>query len=353
MASKSLSRSELKRVAQLAHVSKVTVWRVMREEPNVAPATRERVLAVLSDLQIDQRLKLVGLILPDSDNPFWSKVGYCFEHELAAKNVQVVIARSQGDPDKEVQIADRLRSIRVSGVIYAPVDKSMKALAQIWLKGEVPVIVLDRRDEDGQLDSFSVNGRLGTELAFLHLLAHGHRRIGYLRGKATSMGTERFEAFLDMKAATPGITVSDHWIHDGDFTIESGRRFAEALLEMDSKTPSNLPTAILAANDLMAIGLMQRLQEAEWKLPERLSVIGFDNILWADFVHPRLTTIDHSIEQLARHAVNKLVERIQEHELKVPRGDWKPRRAVLVPPTLMQRRSVADLSKQEARSATV
>ncbi len=178
---------------------------------------------------------------------------------------------------------------------------------------------------------------MGTLCAVDYLVAHRHAKIGYLRGHdGAESARERYDSFREAMARNR-LESQQEWVFQGDFTCASGRSCAERLIAM---APENRPTAILAANDLMAIGLMQRLQENGWSLPRQLSVIGFDDVDWAQWTFPALTTIAQPVHKLVRAAVRLLTNRS-----RAINGDDAARPApetVVIEPTLVPRASVTE-----------
>jgi DNA-binding LacI/PurR family transcriptional regulator len=210
--------------------------------------------------------------------------------------------------------------------------------------GDIPFLVVDRPLEAdpwpleaGPCDFLGFDSRRGTQAAVEYLVAHGHKKIGYLRGlSSTETARERYEAFLGAMARL-SLQVPDESVFEGDYRVESGQICANLLIELSTR--GNTPTAMVCANDLMAIGLMQRLQEHGWKLPDQLSVVGFDNISWSRWVYPALTTIAQPVEEIVRLGSSLLARRLAEFE-RDPLSKSPP---VYQPfnPQLIERNSVA------------
>lgn len=332
-------RPTLEQIAERASVSIATVSRVLNNHPGVAPSTRDRVLEAFQQLSPPrQQLLLIGLILPDTHNPFFTELAFELDSDCEKRGAYLLMARSDGRADRELLLLERFSEIAVDGVIFissgtAPSDTLMRTLTDEKLP---PVVALDRGLGISNLDQVTVDGGKGTEQAIDHLVEFGHEKIAYIKGLAgTANALERFESFL-LAMAKNRLEIRPEWIFEGDFEVPKGREFGERLLTMKA---SDRPTAVLVANDLMAIGLMQRLQEAEWPLPHDLSIIGFDDIPACTWTHPRLTTVAQPTRRLVREGLSLLLQRVSERQShRRPTG---PAKAARLTPVLVPRASVA------------
>lgn len=206
----------------------------------------------------------------------------------------------------------RLSGLGMRGLILITAGHGSDALLSLIASRRLPVIVCDRRvGAAANLDFVTVGSRQGMAIAIDHLVVFGHKKIGFLRGPAdTESARDRLESF-GAAMSSRGLDVAPEWIFEGDFSLASGRACAERLIAMEE--PSR-PTAIVTANDLMAIALMQHLQTRGWQLPRDLSVIGFDDIEWSEWTYPALTTLAQPLRKLVREAVRLLIARINEPE---------------------------------------
>jgi DNA-binding LacI/PurR family transcriptional regulator len=306
----------------------------MNNKSNVSTPTRDRVLSAMKQLGVGTPTPpLIGLIVPDSSNPYFSSICFKFEKYFEELGAHVLISSSEGRPDRELELVERFLSLQIKGLLYVPTHRSSAAFLRLVADGTLPVLVFDRKVQAGNFDFVAVNSRHGTLCAVDYLIAHGHRRIAYLKGlESTESARERFESFTDAMAQNR-LDLVPEWQFDGDYTLSAGRACAERLLVMSK---GERPTAILAANDLMAIGLMQRLQQEGWDIPSQLSVIGFDNIEWSEWVFPSLTTIAQPIPHLVREAARLLMQRVDET------GPRLEPRSIQIEPKLIPRASVAE-----------
>jgi LacI family transcriptional regulator len=258
--------------------------------------------------------RLVGLIVPDASNPFFSELVFEFERALEEQGLHHLSSSSERRSDRELLLFKRLSGLGMRGLILITAGPSSDSLLSLIAGRRMPVVVCDRRvGAAANLDLVTVTSRQGMAAAIDHLAAYGHRRIGFLAGLAgTENARERLESFRSA-TATHAFELPPEWVFDGDFSLASGRACAERLVAL---APAARPTAIVAANDLMAIGLMQHLQTRGWQLPRDLSVVGFDDIEWSEWTYPALTTLAQPVRKLVREAVRLLVARIHEAEQK-------------------------------------
>ncbi|WP_195818867.1 LacI family DNA-binding transcriptional regulator [Roseobacter sp. MH60115] len=302
--------STVKDVAREAGVSVGTVSKVLSNNTTVKTALRERVLKAASDLNYrpnmaaralrTNKINIVGLVVPDITNPFFAQLALRIETEAAQRGHTVMLTNSHDDPaTEERQIAALLEQSPRGLIIVASNDSS----SQLH-NTQVRVISLDRRFHASPL--VSTDHAHGSESAAEHLISLGHRRMAYLAGpQNTEVGRQRRLGFARCVArhqtATPGLSLN---ILEGHFDYESGEHMARRLL---AAPPDIRPTAIAAASDQMAIGVLRAARDMDIAVPETLSVMGFDDITLASLVVPRLTTISQPSALLAKEAVRQVL----------------------------------------------
>jgi LacI family transcriptional regulator len=322
-------------VARRARVSASTVSHVINGTRAVAPATRRRVEAAIAAVAYrpnalarslrSGRSHTLGLLLPDSGNPFFAEVGR--EIQLAAfdAGLSVFLCNTENDPEKEQRSVGVLTRTRVDGLVLVAVDDRGDALRAL-VRQRVPVVVMDRERPDLALDTVLTDHREGGRLATRHLAALGHRRIGVVAGPRGLSPSELRLAGHRRALAEAGLPAAPELVRHGDFHPESGRAAARALLAL-----ARPPTAILACNDLMAMGVLRAAAEAGRRVPEDLAVVGYDDIELAAFTVPPLTTVAQPRREMGRAAVRLLVNRLADPGL--------PPQQALLPVALAVRRS--------------
>lgn len=325
----------ISQVAERAGVSVTTVSHVINETRFVSGAVRERVQQAMDELgyrpnALARSLRrgethTLGLILPDSSNPFFAEVAQNIEVAAFEQGYNVILCNAQGAPSKERLYLDVLQKRQVDGLILLSTGEDGESLSQA-LHRDIPIVMLDRDLPAADADVVLVDNRLGAVVATNHLLELGHRRIGCISGPShINPSARRVSGYLDSLAGA-GIAFDETLVVRGDFHPESGRAGAHALLSRPDR-----PSAIFACNDLMAIGAVRAACELGLNVPEDVSFVGFDDIQLASYITPPLTTVVQPKAGMARTAVQLLFERMADRSL--------PARRHVLSPTLVTRAS--------------
>lgn len=329
-------------IAKIAGVSAASVTRFFDKKSKVRPIISDKIINALKDLGISMPVKqVVGLIIPDADNPYFTSIAFEFEKEFERYGWHLLISNSEGKLSRDLELIDRFKGLGISGLIYINCGNQSDDLysSLIAENHDLPVLSFDRPIKSRSFDYVVIDSKKGTLQSVDYLVTKGHQRIAYQKGlKGTLTADERFDSFMEAMAANR-LTVDTQIIFEGDYQFGSGVECADRLIEMDE---DKRPTAIICANDLMAIGLMQRLQKGGWKLPDQLSVIGFDNIPISQWVYPALTTISQPIRILVSNAVSILLKRIKAKRENIEIEQEK----CIVAPMLIPRESVAEVHIQ-------
>lgn len=325
----------IRQVADKANVSPTTVSHVINQTRFVAPETEERVRKAMLDLNYSPNIiarslrrgetKTIGLIIPDSANPFFAEYARYLEESAFHMGYSLILCNSNDNIEKEHRYTDVLLNKQVDGIIFLPTGDDKQSV-QTLINRHMPVVLVDRILENIDVDAVITNNYQSGYLATRYLIENGHKRISIIRGPAEiSLSVQRLKGYMKaMKEA--GLDVSPGMQTSGDFQIESGYEAAKILMNQ-----SPLPTAIFACNDLMAIGAMKGVREAGFLVPGDISLVGHDNIELTTYFQPALTTISQPIEELACKAIDLLLERIKQPDL--------PARQVVLPNKLVIRQS--------------
>jgi LacI family transcriptional regulator len=304
-------------IARAAGVSVATVSRVLNSSPKVAQTTRRRVLRILDELGYApnnlarnlraRALRVFGLVIPDIRNPVYTSLHRGVEDVARAAGFFVLLANTDEAPQREAEYLRMLLAERVAGVILVPTATTQLEAVESLLRARIPVVALDRPLLGADVDTVQPDRAQGVWLAIEHLHAHGHRAIGLVNGPAemASAGqrADAFHAVLRARGLEDGSARQAH----GDFREEGGYQAARTLLDS-----SNRPTALLVANNLMALGAIRAAAELGVRIPEDLALIAFDETEWAPFVAPPLTTVAHPVHELGRTAAELLERRLAE-----------------------------------------
>jgi LacI family transcriptional regulator len=310
-------------VAARAGVSRQTVSRAMNDKADIRAETRQRILRVAQEMGYrpsslarglkTNRTRTIGLVVPDIANPFFAEVARGAAEAAYDEDYSVLLCNTDEQPVREWAILEMLEAHSVDGLILVSSrlsdDQLQRALAA-W----PPCVVVNRRLEPQPgAGCVLVRDALAAQWAMRHLLERGHRRIGLLAGAPTSRsGQERQRGYrLALEAA--GLATKAEWHPPCDPTVEGGYRAALALL-----TSQPMLTALLAYNDLVALGAQQACRELDRRIPLDCALVGWDDIVFSSHVSPPLTTVRMPKRQIGERAMALLFELIQDPSLAPP-----------------------------------
>jgi LacI family transcriptional regulator len=325
-------------VADLANVSIATVSRVLNESGYVSPELDQRVRQAIATLgyrrnALARNLRrneslTVGVLIPDSSNPFFAEVAKGIEEICFSQGYTVVLCNTDENSQKAASYLSSLYQQRVAGFVVVTTEKLQEHIRQS-LDDDFPIVIVDRAVSNLDMDSVVSDNYGGARQAVEHLISLGHRRIGFVVGeKELETIRSRWSGAVDAMHGA-GIGVDQRLVYSKvDYLPGSGYAATESLLSQH--TP---PTAIFAFNDLMALGVLNYAQSHGTAVPEQLSVVGFDDILIASYAVPSLTTIAQPKYELGRTVAEILLQRIQGH-----RGE---RVNLVLPTQLVVRNSTA------------
>ncbi|PYE85365.1 LacI family DNA-binding transcriptional regulator [Pseudoroseicyclus aestuarii] len=299
----------LKDVAREAGVSPAAVSRHLNGRITFPQKTRERIDAAIERLAYHPNLtarrlslgrtRVIGVVLPDIANPFFSEMVAEIERSGSAQGYDISIWSTRGDPRREEAAAGRLREAHVDGLIFASAGADPVALRRT-LTGLDRVVLLDEDIPGTALPKVMVENMTGAAAAAEHLLTLGHREIAIIAGPAgSSTVSDRIAGF---QTALLAAGLGPAPVHYADFQREAGRRAAEALLALPRR-----PTAIFACSDELAIGAIVAARAMQLEVPRDLSLVGFDDISYASVLGPALTTVRQPLAQMGQTAVDRLL----------------------------------------------
>ncbi|HEU5156690.1 MAG TPA: LacI family DNA-binding transcriptional regulator [Streptosporangiaceae bacterium] len=303
-------------MAERAGVSKSLVSLVMRGSPHVSERRRQAVLKAARELGyrpnavarslVEGRTRLIGALVADLHNPFFAEFLDGLQESLHGANLRMIVGSGRWDPLFEAEAVEAFLEMRVDGlVLLSVVPDSLNEAA-----ASVPVVIVGERDVSG-VDIVVDDDELGARLAVDHLVELGHQRIAHIEGSPSTTARYRRAGY---EQAMSQYGLSGHIVVEpGDFTEEGGYRATRALL-----TRRPRPTAIFAPNDLVAIGALSAADELGLRVPDDLSVVGYDNTHLAAIRHISLTTVDQPRRDMGRVAAELLCARIDD-ELREPR----------------------------------
>jgi LacI family transcriptional regulator len=313
----------IREVAEKAGVSSATVSHVINKTRFVSVVVQERVRKSMDELGYHPNAlarslrrgetKTIGLILPDSANPFFAEIGRAIENAAFESEYSVVLCNTENDQNKERLYTEVLEDKQVDGMIFVAAGDQTDSLHRL-IQGKLPVVLVDRDLPSLEVDTVLSDNFLGGRLATQHLIDLNHQRIGCITGPSNLNPSAKRVAGYRAALMDAGIPLDETLIIRGDFHPESGRLAALELLGL-----SNRPTAIFVCNDMMAVGALRAAMESGLRVPEDLSLIGYDDIELACYTTPPLTTIQQYKMEVGRVAVEILVNRINKKQLNPQR----------------------------------
>jgi LacI family transcriptional regulator len=292
-------------IAEHAGVSVPTVSKVLNGRADVADGTRRRVQQAMADRGYQRRKPaarsragLVDMVLPDLDSPWVVEVLRGAEAEARRADSQLVLTSTEDGPAGGKQWLDRLATRRTDGVVLVVNEPAPEAVEQLAAL-HTPVVLLD--PVGGSNPAYATVGATnwaGGLSAVEHLIGLGHRRIGVVSGRPRLVcSQERVEGYR-AALGRAGIATDECLVHFGDFRAEGGRLGARTMLELPEP-----PTAIFAGSDMQAVGVYQEAAHRGLRIPDDLSVVGFDDIAFCEHMSPQLTTVRQPLARMASEAV--------------------------------------------------
>lgn len=336
------SKVTIVEVAARAGVSTATVSRVLSGLSGARSPAREGVLKVARELNFHpnrlarglrgRQRKLIGLILPDLQNPFFTGVVHGVEGVLCEAGFTLLLGHSNGLAEREQTHLGVLRGEGASGLVLIPgnaPDSDYESL-RAW---HLPVVAVDRTPTGLEVDFVSVTNRDGAREATQHFVALGYREIALINGpKGFDVSRERLIGYQEaLNAAALPHTAS--LAVNGDFQQRSGYERMGQLLDLSKR-----PRAVLVGNNLMTLGALQAIHERGLRIPEDVAVIGFDDMAWATSLRPPLSAVAQPAEELGRTAARLLLEKIAEPD--------RPARQVVLKTRLVVRASCGAAGQQ-------
>jgi LacI family transcriptional regulator len=304
-------RATIRDIADLAGVSIATVSRVLNDRPDVAPETRETVLQVVREHGFSTnrgarglssgRTGMIGLTLPLVADAYFGPILSGAAEALYERDLRIVLAPTLHEHDREVTLVERLARGTTDGAILMLPEESEQELRALQSHG-YPFVVVDPREPPPEgIACVAAMHAAGAKQATEHLLELGHRRIGAITGPPGWYATEERLVGFRAALASAGILLDPELIVHSDFRLEWGARAAEQLLSLDDP-----PTAIFGFNDNVAIGALHAAHRRGLRVPEDLSVVGFDDTAQSVIVVPQLTSVRQPLAEMGRMGVSLL-----------------------------------------------
>lgn len=322
-------------VAKAANVSVTTVSHVLNGTRKVKPETEELVRLAIREVGYIQNslarslamsaTNTIGVAIPTFSNRYFVDIVRSIESECMKNGLMMLFSDTHDDPDQELKIVQAFHQRRVDGVVLAPADDGRLGSLAYLRNNRIPTVIVDHLLAKG-FDQVGLKNKQAAQELIAHLIAHGHRRIGFVAGAAwNSTSAERLDGYR-AALVDAGLPYVEELVCCGESAIGPGRLATQKLLAAAQR-----PTAIMTSNNLMTIGAMQALREASIEVPRDMALVAFDDFDWADLFSPRLTVIAQPLEKIGAKALKLLIQRISD-----PEG---VRKTIRLSPTLQIRNS--------------
>jgi LacI family transcriptional regulator len=275
-----------------------------------------------------RRSNTIGVLIPDLNNPLFPPIIRGIEDRLAEHGYVALIGNTDADLARERLVFDQMMARHVDGFVLGTATAGSPVLAEA-ARGDVPVVLMNRTSPDFSFSAVSVDNEQGERAAVAHLAALGHRRIGHIAGpQDASTGEARLRGFQAGMAASQLPVTGAQVVYASAYSLEEGERRGRELVEAVDGL-----TAVVAANDMLAIGCYGALDELGLRCPGDVSVIGFNDMPFVDRLHPPLSSVRFPHYQLGNEAATLLLERVEAAE--------SPVKILYLAPELVARRSTA------------
>ena len=314
----SRSTMTIREIASLAGVSTATVSRVINEPDKVSEETRDRVETVMREHHFvadglagglaSRKSRTIGLIIPTIANSIYASSTQAAQRVAQGAGYTVLVGVSDFSAHTEAALIHRLLERRVDGLILTGADRDREVYAKIT-HNKVPFVITWQLTKSADLPAVSFDNYKAAAAATAYLLSLGHARIGLICGRTdvNDRAFERRRAYEEsLKGA--GIAIDPALIHECDFDIFEGRAVMSRMIALHDR-----PTAVFCANDIQAIGAITACQDANLRVPDDISIMGFDDLPIAQYTTPKLTTVRVPADEMGTRAAGALIAAIREN----------------------------------------
>lgn len=304
-------------IAKLSGVSKATVSRVLNGSKPVSDAVREKVMRAIEETDYKpsslarslttKETKLIGIVIPDVSNPVFSELVKGMEDMSGVSGYNILLCNSYLSHKKELDYLEIFRDKEVDGIIFLT-TKERPEQVEFFKKFGKPVVLVDRKFKTMDIPSVGIDDYTAALKAVNYLINLGHKNIGMVRStlQDSSHGFNRYEGYRRAMEGA-GLSINPQNVIEGDFSVKSGYNAMLKLLSGEAP-----PSAVFFANDLMAVGGIRCITDSGMKVPEDISVMGFDDIPIASMFIPSITTTRQPFFEIGKKAMEKLIHSIQE-----------------------------------------
>lgn len=330
----------IKDVAKKAGVSTATVSLVLNnKDSRITHETRQRILKAIKELNyhpnfaarslMTSRTKTIGLIIPDVSNPFFADFSKCLESRLSQHKYSVLLCNSDNNIEKEKNYLTELIYRNMDALVISSVNIEELSKTDLFKQIKIPILIFDRKLSSTKANTIFIDNFNGGYLAAKELVQHNHTKICCISGsfrldtiKERFMG---FKQYLDEN----NILFDKTNLFEGELTVEHGYKSAKKILQLQKDI-----TAIFCTNDLIALGVYKAFKEEHVKIPDSISIVGFDNIEVSNFLSPSLTTIAQPVHKMGEESANLIIKLLSDNSII---------ESICLPVSLVKRESVKTL----------
>ncbi|XTR39163.1 LacI family DNA-binding transcriptional regulator [Paraclostridium tenue] len=309
----------IKDIANLAGVSKTTVSKVLNnKDQKISESTRQKILNIVRENNyvpnkmaqslVTKKTKTIGLIIPDIRNPFFTDIARGAEDKAVREGYNIILCNTDENIEKETRAFNTLTEKMVDGIIFAPSSKTEVNSNEYKISSK-PIVLVDKELNIENLKGVvSLDNEEGTYLGTKHLVGISHKDILYLSGPLKSeISINRLKGYKKALKES-NIKFNEDLVIQGEYSFEWGYEVVKNLYEINF-------TAICAANDLIAIGAIKALKERGIKIPQDISIVGFDDIQTANIIEPQLTTIKQNSYDMGYESASILINNLENKEI--------------------------------------
>jgi LacI family transcriptional regulator, repressor for deo operon, udp, cdd, tsx, nupC, and nupG len=301
-------------VAKLSGLSRTTVSRVINNHPYVAEEKRVVVLEAMKSLGYvpnsaarslrNQKTGMLAVLVPRITNPFFSQLIETIEIAASEHGYQLIVCQTRYLAKKELDYLNLLKTKQIDGVILTSIENDWETITPFLKYG--PIVICNEPNERANVPMVTLDHYYGGYIATKHLIEQGHKRIAYCCGEYKSSISRHRELGFLKALSESNLSFDEQHAFRNAISVKDGKEIFNRIKEMKSK-----PTAIFTGGDEVAVGILAEAKMHGWKVPEQLSVVGFDNQTITELVQPTITTVHQPIDQMGQKVVELLLEKIK------------------------------------------
>ncbi|PAB59204.1 LacI family DNA-binding transcriptional regulator [Anaeromicrobium sediminis] len=309
----------IKDIAKQAGVSISTVSRVINGSKPVSNEIRQKVMQIIEETGympnpiarslVMKKSQLIGVVVPDISNTFINEILSGIEEIGRMYNYDILLCSTYGDQEQELRYLNLLKAKQVEGIVFMTWELDEKLIKYIS-NIDTPVVLINRNTDKLEIPSVSIDNFKAAYEITEYLINKGHKEIALMRRQGHDAFSLRIYEGYKKALEDNDIPLNENIVYEGEYKIEKGYELTEKLIE-----GKNVPTAIFASNDVMAIGAINALFDNGYNVPNDVSVVGFNDIELSSIYRPKLTTIHQPIYDIGAVAIRMIIKKINEEEL--------------------------------------